>query len=786
MNDDDIYIVHPDKKHIAARIPASTAGYVDRYSPHSNKIVKSYLDRANQKHGNGHVAQKGMSIRNKNFKALKENTMDDLSKHAPFSADLSSFRPAQIEEDYHDDGTKKSTGNAFDLSALKKKKDDDGANLRNHDKIKTSTGAVYKRKENAVGADTTDVKQPEKRGRGRPPGKYGSYKKRIKEALEAYSVDLDEEQLDELSKETLVKYASANRKDAEKRSPDHKQAAEKYLSDPDFYKKKGSPFSAKEVLTRYNEIKKKRDAGFNKAMARLTKEDLDEMSAEELDALIEGIDQDKDRYHKLIHTGELDFKKKKQKTSSAKSLSDIHKEVKTLRTDSEPRNNTYKLHHSVSSTKPIAILKKSGWEHHSGSHKMFGYNSKVTYKHPDGHTITYHHDTHTLSIKQAEQRAPSEKSLTKEDLDEMSAEEFDALIENFEQLDELSRKTLAMYTAKAASDARNRTSSAKDLESESKYYRNNAAGSGVDAHMKKVAQDLKNSADREENKAQKRMSGVFKAASRLATNSKVTKEDIEDFMQTEEYESLDELSKATLGSYVKKASTNAASATRAAGVEAGARGPNRWANMNAKENRAEKRLKGVSKAVSRLTKEGVESRDIENSATLTNKIKKKLSLKDPNQNTKAFAVGESVEVETSTGVRAGKVSSITESLLGVVHTGEDKVNFYNPQYVSKVVMVDADPTLLEGVSWERWGTKVAPKESVGQWIVTKHQTGYRYGHQENVDHIIVEGTGLDAATKGQEWAKEQGLEQVFVAETFTEKKDERLTLNEIFSSALRV
>jgi hypothetical protein len=74
----------------------------------------------------------------------------------------------------------------------------------------------------------------------------------------------------------------------------------------------------------------------------------------------------------------------------------------------------------------------------------------------------------------------------------------------------------------------------------------------------------------------------------------------------EEVDQLDELSKSTLGSYIRKASGNAASATRAAGVEAGARGPNRFANMDSKEKRAEKRLTGVSKAVDRLTKEEIE------------------------------------------------------------------------------------------------------------------------------------------------------------------------------------
>lgn len=79
--------------------------------------------------------------------------------------------------------------------------------------------------------------------------------------------------------------------------------------------------------------------------------------------------------------------------------------------------------------------------------------------------------------------------------------------------------------------------------------------------------------------------------------------DLIESIDDETFEQLDELSKATLGSYIKKSSSNMASATRAAGVEAGARGPNRYARMDAKEKRAEKRGIGISKAVSRLTRE---------------------------------------------------------------------------------------------------------------------------------------------------------------------------------------
>lgn len=361
FNDDDVYIVHPEKKHIAGRVSYKNSGYGDK----NHHMVKHKLAFADKTHGSGHVAMHGRDIKDQESFNLKESM--DHKYQAPFSyaSDIAKdFAPKMLTESTHDDGTPKSSGNAFDVKAFIKKKREDEGDMRNHDKQKTATGAVYKRKENAAGADETDVKPQEKRGRGRPPGKYGSYKKRIKEALEAYAIDEEQieelskatlasysnralndvrnsnqakirwkaasetdnlsdqekawkaeherkaatrekgvrgaikrltkedldimsaeefdalienfEQLDELSKATLAKYASANRKDAEKRSPDHKQAAEKYLEDPDFYKKKGSPFSAKEVLTRYSKIKKKRDAGFDKAMARLTKEDTNE------------------------------------------------------------------------------------------------------------------------------------------------------------------------------------------------------------------------------------------------------------------------------------------------------------------------------------------------------------------------------------------------------------------------------------------------------------------------------------------------------------------------------
>lgn len=94
----------------------------------------------------------------------------------------------------------------------------DGSTRTYHDVKKTSTGTVYTKQHDANGiskddgidrAASAETATPVKRGRGRPPGKYGSYKKKVKESVEfmamldenmidAYIKTLDEETLDEL------------------------------------------------------------------------------------------------------------------------------------------------------------------------------------------------------------------------------------------------------------------------------------------------------------------------------------------------------------------------------------------------------------------------------------------------------------------------------------------------------------------------------------------------------------------------------------------------------------
>lgn len=161
-----------------------------------------------------------------------------------------------------------------------------------------------------------------------------------------------------------------------------------------------------------------------------------------------------------------------------------------------------------------------------------------------------------------------DKKLTKEEVLEM--------LENYDQLDELSKKTLGNYIKGAVKDVHKTSGSMAKT-----------AGSLDKDESKKY--------DKSFNKNYKRHRGISAATNRL------TKEDILEMI--ENYDQLDELSKKTLASYVKKASTDArdkgVSVGTAASTGNGNEAKHEWKGSN-------KRLKGISKATDRLTKEDVE------------------------------------------------------------------------------------------------------------------------------------------------------------------------------------
>lgn len=83
----------------------------------------------------------------------------------------------------------------------------------------------------------------------------------------------------------------------------------------------------------------------------------------------------------------------------------------------------------------------------------------------------------------------------------------------------------------------------------------------------------------------------------------LTLEDLLEFIVTEEYAQLDEISKATLGSYIKKAKGSAIGAAQVTGMGSSMTGQK---TQDKAERKVQKRAAGINKAVDRLTREEYE------------------------------------------------------------------------------------------------------------------------------------------------------------------------------------
>lgn len=170
--------------------------------------------------------------------------------------------------------------------------------------------------------------------------------------------------------------------------------------------------------------------------------------------------------------------------------------------------------------------------------------------------------------------------------------------EEEEQIDELSKETLTRYANTSASSARHnmaKTAGAKSSEEASK------AGQT----------------------ATKRLVGYHKALKKIGQKNEefdlddLSLEDIESFMQTEDYNQLDELSKNTLASYIKKRSHDVAAmgaVTRKHAMDSeAARKDQNYSQARKSDDKANKAfMKGwkhrqnIGKAVDKLTKEELE------------------------------------------------------------------------------------------------------------------------------------------------------------------------------------
>lgn len=164
--------------------------------------------------------------------------------------------------------------------------------------------------------------------------------------------------------------------------------------------------------------------------------------------------------------------------------------------------------------------------------------------------------THTRykGIDRAVKRLQTGTKLSEEfDLSEFTLEEIQDFMESedFATLDELSKKTLSSYIKKAsignlAQKDKENAHSRNMMHHISRGDLKSAAASG------KTASDIGAGIN-------KRVGGIIKAANKLASESEefdlseFTLEEIQEFMESEDFASLDELSKSTLANYYSKA-----------------------------------------------------------------------------------------------------------------------------------------------------------------------------------------------------------------------------------------
>jgi len=180
--------------------------------------------------------------------------------------------------------------------------------------------------------------------------------------------------------------------------------------------------------------------------------------------------------------------------------------------------------------------------------------------------------------------------------------------EEVEQIDELSKGTLANYTQKAAHDVGN------------KMYHAGLTHGIANVKNSEGSTDLGNYYDKtakaSHSKALDRLQGIKKAADKIArqdirkeefTLEDYSLEEIQDFMMSEDFEQLDELSKKTLGSYVKKATDDYTNReTRISRALDNSSKMFLDPNINKAAVKQANRKLGMNKAIDKLTKEQVE------------------------------------------------------------------------------------------------------------------------------------------------------------------------------------
>jgi len=179
------------------------------------------------------------------------------------------------------------------------------------------------------------------------------------------------------------------------------------------------------------------------------------------------------------------------------------------------------------------------------------------------------------------------KKKVKENLEDFSLEEIEEFMvsEEFEQLDELSKSTLGSYVNKASDSAAKNAAGSVGMANTSLRAKN--------PRVKAAAEKYSNE---DEATKQKRLSGIGKAVKKL------TKEDVEQ---------IEELKKSTMGSYVKKASSNLADRSFDHGESEHRQygmgdDDEKDKEVERDEKKIETRKQGISRAATKLSKEEVD------------------------------------------------------------------------------------------------------------------------------------------------------------------------------------
>jgi hypothetical protein len=199
-----------------------------------------------------------------------------------------------------------------------------------------------------------------------------------------------------------------------------------------------------------------------------------------------------------------------------------------------------------------------------------------------------------------------------------TAGEGEAVYESREQklarIDELSKKTLGSYVSKASDSLAVSYKKKEDAHSDaSKVYqmKHGRHGTDTDKHLDKASDSLNSLARKHGRTVSKRAHGIDKAVKKLTKEEKMAKIDsILSESREEKIQRIDELSKKTLGSYVKKATHDVGNKEYDLGVrhkEIGyidrpdkVHGDKKTRSM---ENKRGKRYRGIGAAVKRLAKE---------------------------------------------------------------------------------------------------------------------------------------------------------------------------------------